>query len=240
MALPTIATPIYTLEIPSTKQQFKFRPFTVRDEKALLIAQESGDVGVMLDTVKEVISSCGKTPLEVDKLASFDIEYIFLQIRAKSIGEVVELLFQCDDDHGEDNDKAVARVTVNLETVKVEFFQGNDNKINLFEDVGIMMKYPSFATLKKIETLAAGDLDTEFEIVLDCIDFIYDSNEVHPAKEQKREEILKFLEDLTTEQFDKIRQYFNSLPKLRAYVNYNCPLCQKEHKKYMEGLASFF
>lgn len=240
MALPTIATPIYTIEIPSTKQQFKFRPFTVRDEKALLIAQESSDVGVMLDTVKEVIASCAKTPIEVEKLASFDIEYIFLQIRAKSIGEVVELLFECDEDHGADNDKAIARVPLNLESVKVEFFQGNDNKIGLFDDVGIVMKYPSFATLKKIETLEPGDIDTEFEVVLDCIDFIYDNNEVHPAREQKREELMKFLEELTTEQFDKIRQYFNTLPKLRAYIDYTCPLCQKQHKKYMEGLASFF
>jgi len=241
MGLPMNATPVFTLEIPSTKKQFKYRPFVVRDEKALLIAQQADDINVMLDTVKEVIKSCAKSEIDVDKLASFDIEYIFLQMRAQSIGEIVELVFACDVDHGDDNSKATVTKQLNLFDAKVEFFDNHESKIKLFGDVGIAMKYPNIETLKKLESdIGMEEVDQAIDIIVDCIDYIYDSEEVHPAKDQKRDALVNFLNDLTSEQFNKIRQFFQTMPQLRVYVDYTCPVCNLEHKKYMEGLASFF
>lgn len=241
MALPTIATPIYTIEIPSTKKPFKFRPFLVRDEKALLVAQESEDVGVMLDTVKEVIKSCAKSDIDVDALPSVDIEYIFLQIRAKSIGEMVQLLFACDMPHTpEEAAKAQVLVDINIEDIKVETFDEHNPKIVLFNDIGVMMKEPTFKTLKKIETSDPDDADAMFDVIIDCIDYVYDAEGVYPAKDQKREELVKFLEDLTTPQLEKLEKFLQTLPQIRAYINYTCPVCGTPHNKYLEGLASFF
>lgn len=240
MALPSNTTPIYTTKIPSTKKEFKYRPFFVREEKALMIAQQSEDTGIMLDTIKEVIKACAKTPIEIDKLASFDIEYLFLQLRASSVGEMIELIFACDNDHGEDNDKALSRVAVNLQEVEVKFSEGHTAKIPLFGDCGVMMKYPSVDTLKKIEKADVNDTDAMFDIVCDCIDFIYDADQIFSAKDQKKEELLEFLNNLTSQQFAKVQEFFQTMPQLRVDVNYTCPVCGLVHNKYMEGLASFF
>lgn len=242
MALPMNATPVYTLTIPSTKKEFKYRPFLVKDEKALMIAQQSEDPTVMLDTVKEVIKACTnpKTPTNVEKLASFDVEYIFLQMRAKSVGEFVDLVFQCDTDHGEQNDKARATVRIDLTQVGVEFPGGTTNKIPLFGNVGVVMKYPNIETLKKLEQSNEEDIDQIFDIVIDCIDYIYDSDEVFVAKDQSKSEMVEFLNNLTSEQFERIQQFFQTMPSLKTWVDYECPVCGKKHHKYMEGLQSFF
>jgi hypothetical protein len=239
MALPMNATPVYTLTVPSTQKQFKYRPFLVKDEKALLIAQQSEEHVVMLDTVKSVIAACAKSDIDVDKLASFDIEYIFLQMRAMSVGEAVDLIFQCDVDHGVDNERAQSAVRVNLLEVKVENFEGHTNKISLFDDVGIMLKYPTINTLKRLEETNSNDVDQVFDVIVDCIDYIYNTDEVFPAKDQTRQELIEFLNNLTSDQFEKLQQFFYTMPQLRAYVKYTCPVCNKDHNKYMEGLASF-
>lgn len=240
MSLPMNTTPVYTLTIPSTKKELKYRPFLVRDQKALLIAQQSEDVGIMLDTVKEVIRACAKSPIDVDKLASFDIEYIFLQMRAASVGEYVELIFACDTDHGVDNEKARATLQVDLRKAKVAFPENHKNKIELFEGVGAVMKYPTLDTLKKLETLDESNIDQLFGIVADCIDYIYTAEEVFASKDQSAEEMLEFLNNLTPDQFERLQDFFKTMPALRIDVEYTCPVCQKHHKKYMEGLQSFF
>lgn len=237
MALPTNVAPTYTLTIPSTKKQVKYRPFVVRDEKALLIAQQSEDVGVMLDTVKAVIKSCVVDTIDVDVLASFDVEYIFTQLRAVSVGEVVELIFQCDDCTDE---KARALVNVDLRKLQVNIPEGHTNKIQLFDDVGVVLKYPTVETIKKLETDDGTDIDIIFDIVIDCIDYIYTSDEIFYAKEQTKEELTDFINNLSPDQFEKIQTFFKTMPTLRQDITYTCPVCNKVHNKYMEGLSSFF
>ena len=183
MSLPRNNVPIYTLQIPSSKKEFKYRPFLVMDQKALLIAQQSEENVIMLDTIKEVIKACAKSNVDVDQLASFDIEYIFLQMRAASVGEFVELVFACEDDHGTDQDKAKQTLQVDVREAKIEETPGHTNKIPLFNDVGVVMKYPSANTLKKLDQLDGNDFDQIFEIIIDCIDYIYDSEEVYTAKD---------------------------------------------------------
>lgn len=237
MKLPMNATPVYTLTIPSTGKEFKYRPFLVRDEKSLLIAQQSEDPVVMLDTLKDVLKACAKSPIDVDALASFDIEYIFTQLRSVSVGELVDLVFRCDTCETPD---AVAKVTVNLKEIKVETPEGHTNKFKLFDDVGIVMKYPTVETLRKIEEMGDDELEAVFDVTIDCINYIYNAEEVFPAHEQTKEELREFLDNLTSDQFEDIQVFFRSLPRVRSYIKYTCPVCQKEHNKFMEGISSFF
>ena len=177
MALPVQNTPTYTLEIPSSKEKLKFRPFLVKEQKALLLAQQSEDLHVMVGTLKSVIKSCAQTKLDIDKLAVFDLEYVFSQIRAKSVGENAELFFYCDTC---DDDKAKVKINIDITKLKVEYFDGHTNKIPLFDDVGIVMKYPNINVISNIEKI--GNLDSEvdlvFDIITECIDYIYDTNEL--------------------------------------------------------------
>ena len=238
--LPINAATIYTLQIPSSKKEFKYRQFFVREEKSLLIAQQSENPIVMLDTIKNVIKSCANSDIDIDKLASFDIEYIFLQMRAVSVGEFVDLIFSCDEDHGVDNEKAKVKLTLDIRDAKVVTNDSHISKIPLFRDVGVVLKYPTITTMKKFEESTGEDIDQIFEIVTDCIDYIYDANEVYPAKDQTPAEIEEFLNNLTSDQFEKIHSFFTTLPALRLPVKYTCPICKKEYDRYLEGLSSFF
>ena len=240
MALPMMSAPTYTMVVPSSGVSVKFRPFLVKEEKALLIAQQSEDIGVMIQTLKGIINTCVLDKLDVDKLATFDLEYMFTQIRAKSVGEIIELIFPCDIDHGEDNEKARVKVSIDLTTLIVEKDPNHNNKINLFGDVGVVMKYPTMDVMKRLENLDANDLDKVFGVVADSIDYIYQGEEIFYGKEQKHEELLQFLNNLTSEQFVKVQQFFATMPRIKKEIEYTCPVCQKHHRKMLEGMQSFF
>jgi len=238
MALPVQNVPVYTVNIPSSKDEFKFRPFLVKEQKALLLAQQSEDPVVMVDTLKAVINSCAKTKIDVEKLAIFDLEYIFSQIRAKSVGESVELFFFCDTCEDE---KAKVKISIDLTKLKVEFDPNHQAKIHLFGDVGIVMRYPTINVVKSLERYGEQkDVDLVFDIIAECVDYIYDGEEVYYAKEQTKEELGDFINNLTAEQFTKVEEFFDTLPKLQQRVSYKCPVCQKEHNKVLEGLNNFF
>ena len=240
MALPMMSAPTYTMVVPSSGVSVKFRPFLVKEEKALLIAQQSEDIGVMIQTLKGIINTCVLDTLDIDKLATFDLEYMFTQIRAKSVGEIIELIFPCDIDHGEDNEKARVKVSIDLTTLIVEKDPNHNNKINLFGDVGVVMKYPTMDVMKRLENLDTNDLDKVFSVVADSIDYIYQGEEIFYGKEQKHEELLQFLNNLTSEQFVKVQQFFATMPRIKKEIEYTCPVCQKHHRKMLEGMQSFF
>jgi hypothetical protein len=239
MALPLQSTPTYTLTIPSTGKTVRFRPFLIKEEKSLLIAQQSEDLMIMIDTLKNVIKDCVLDKLDVDKLATFDIEYIFTQIRAKSVGETVDLIVQCDEDHGEQNEKARVKLVIDLSTIEVEKDPKHTNKIDLFGDVGMVLRYPNIEIMKRMES-ADDNLESIFQIVADSVDYIFQGEELFYAKETPREEIMQFLENLTSDQFAKVNEFFTTMPRIKKDVEYKCPLCGKEHKKTLEGLQSFF
>lgn len=239
MALPKQQAPVYTLEIPSTKDSLKYRPFLVKEQKALLLAQQSEDPIVMVDTLKQVIKSCAHSPIDIEKLAVFDLEYIFSQIRGKSVGEIVDLFFYCDTC---DDEKAKVRISIDISKLQVESFPGHISKISLFGDVGVSMRYPNINVIKKIEKLGdtSSEIDLVFDIITECIDYIYDTSEVYYAKEQTKEELSDFVNNLTSEQFEKIENFFETMPKLQQKVSYRCPVCSKQHNKTLEGLNNFF
>lgn len=240
MALPMSNTPIYTLIVPSTGKELKYRPFLVKEEKALLIAQQSEELQVMIDSLKDVIKSCAKSDINVDTLATFDLEYIFTQIRAKSVGEQVELIFACDEDHGDQNDKAKVKVSIDLSKIEITKPENHTNKIELFDDVGITMKYPTVDVIKGLQSVDDNNIDEVFKLVSSCIETVYNTEEVFHIKEQTQEEVVEFLNNLTSEQFAKVQEFFQTMPKMTYKVEYDCPVCQKKNKQVLEGLQSFF
>lgn len=236
MALPVINAPTYQFTVPSTKQVVKFRPFLVREEKSLLIAQQSEDEAVMLNTLKDVIKSCTFGALDVEKLALFDIEFIFTQLRAKSVGEISELIFSCN----ECNDpKAKTKVQVNLTELEVTFNKEHSPDILLYGDVGMKMKYPSLSLINKING-AAGDMGAIFDVIIECIDFIYDDNGVYPAAEQSKAELEQFINGLTQEQFKKVQLFFETMPRLEKTLKFDCPVCAHHHEYTIRGIDGFF
>lgn len=237
MALPMNSTPVYTLTVPSSGKKLKFRPFLIKEEKTLLIAQQSEDASVMVESLKEVIQSCIKDDVDVNELATFDLEYIFTQIRAKSVGEIVDLMLSCDTCVDE---KAVTKVSIDLTKIQVDKNPEHKAKIHLYQDVGIVMKYPTLDILKQMESINGNDLDEVFNIVVDCIDYIYNEEEVFHAKEQTKQELLDFLNNLSSDQFAEVQKFFETMPRLKQAIDYTCPVCNKEHNKVLEGLNSFF
>lgn len=240
MALPMMNAPTYTMVVPSSGVTVKFRPFLVKEEKSLLIAQQSEDVKVMVETLKNIIKSCVLDKLDADKLATFDLEYMFTQIRAKSVGEIVELIFPCDEDHGEENEKARTKVSIDLTSLTVEKKPEHTSKIELFGDVGVTMKYPTIDVMKRLEGLDTDDFDKIFSVIAESIDYIYQGDEIYYAKEQKHDELVQFLNNLTSEQFIKVQNFFATMPRIKKEIEYTCPVCGKHHKKSLEGLQSFF
>jgi len=237
MSLPMGTTPTYTLTIPSTKKEVKYRPFLVREEKALLIAQQSEDPMIMVNTLKDVVKSCLVGDFDADALATFDLEYIFTQLRAKSVGENIDLIFPCDICTDE---KAKIKISFDITKLQVETPSDHTNKAHLFGEVGVVMKYPTMQILRKLQNLNTENLDELFKIVAECIDYIYQGNELFYGKEHSQEELLTFINNLTSEQFAKVQKFFETMPRLRKEVSYNCPVCNKHHTKVLEGLQSFF
>jgi len=239
MALPIQNATLYTATIPSTKQEIKFRAFLVKEEKALLIAQQSEDQTVMMDTLKQIIKSCVKTELNMDTLALFDIEYLFCQLRAKSVGEIVDIVVACDVCPDEET-KARVKLSFDLSKLQVNFPAEHTKKIPLFDDVGVVMKYPSLSMIKDLEGMDQADAESVFKVVTTSIELIYDGDELHYAKDQTEQELQEFLENLNQDQFKKIQQFFETMPKLSKEVQYDCPVCKHHHEKVIEGLNSFF
>ena len=237
MPLPIASTPKYKLTIPSTSKMVTYRPFLVKEEKALLIAQQSEDPDTMISTLKSVIESCIQDEIKVNDLAMFDIEYIFTQLRSKSVGESVNIILKCDDC---ESDKATVSYEIDLTKLKVNIPEGHNKTIPLFNDVGVVMKYPSLELLKKIENLDGKNAEAVFNIISMCIDSIYDSDQMYAAKDHRPEEIKQFIDNLTQDQFLKLQKFFETMPKLEETIRYKCPVCTKEHVKVIRGLDSFF
>ena len=241
MALPMNSTPVYELVVPSTGQKVKYRPFLIKEEKTLLIAQQSEDPVVMINSLKQVIESClavkGNEEVDVDQFATFDLEYIFCQLRAKSVGESIDLMLKCDTCTDE---KAVAKVVIDLTQLEVIKPADHEKNIKLYDDVGVALKYPTIEVIQKLEKLTENNIDQIFDVVVECIDYVYTTDEVFHAKDQTKQELLDFVNNLSSEQFAKIQKFFETMPKMSKPVNYNCPVCGKKHDKVLEGLNSFF
>jgi Zn finger protein HypA/HybF involved in hydrogenase expression len=237
MALPLSKTPVYNLTIPSSGEKVKFRPFLVKDEKALLLAQQSEDPVVMINTLKEVIKSCLDDKVDVKKLATFDVEYIFTQLRAKSVGEISELVFKCG--HCDSEDGRV-KLKIDLTELKVDKPENHKDIIPLFDSVGIKMKYPDMDLIKKLEGVNTESMDQIMDVVIECIEYIYDEEQMYHTEEQTKAEMVQFLENLTSDQFAKIQKFFETMPKVKHEIDFECPACKSHNHTVLEGINNFF
>ena len=236
MALPKVGYPTYELELPSTGKTVKYRPFLVKEEKVLLLALESEDEKQVINAVKDLIKNCVLSRLKIDTLPSFDLEYIFLKIRAASIGEMITLTVTCLDDN-----ETQVEAQININEVEVTKPEGHDKKIMFEGDMGIVMQYPSMKQFVDREFLNK-DLKTEevYSFIADSIDQIFDGEEVYDSSTTTKKEFRTFVDSLTTTQFGKIQQFYETCPKLSHTFKVTNPNTGKESEYTVEGLQSFF
>jgi hypothetical protein len=238
MPLPKVSTPTYELELPSTGQTIEYRPFLVREEKLLVLSLESEDMKEITKAIKTVIKSCIKTKnVKVESLPTFDIEFLFLNIRGKSVGEQVEVKITAPDD-GE----TPVDVTINIDDIKVKKNDKHTNKIKIDDDLIMEMKYPSLDQFIKsnFDFSEGNNIDQSFDMIADCVDKIYNQEEVWSTADVTKKEVVDFLEQLNTMQFKEIEQFFDTMPRLSHEVKIKNPKTKVESTVVLEGLASFF
>ena len=236
MALPKIGYPTYSITVPSTGKSIKIRPFTVKEEKVLLLASDEGDVEGIKDAVTTLLENCIVTRVvKVVDLASFDLEYIYLKIRSVSVGNTVEFVVTCRDDN-----ETTANVVIDLGDVEVQFPDGHDKKIMLDDETGIIMKYPGFDTFINVSILRNINNDEAMDIIADSIDQIFQGEDVYDKSTTTKKEFKEFVDNLTREQFEKFTAFFETSPKLSHTFEVENPKTGVVSEYVIEGLANFF
>ena len=239
MPLPKINTPTYELTLPSNKKKIKYRPFLVREEKILILALESGDAKQISSSIVEIMADCIETKtVDITKLPSFDIEYLFLNIRAKSVGETVDVVITCPDDK-----KTTVDTSINIDDIKVKKTPGHKNIIKLDDKYSMKLKYPSMQQFidANFDTDEEGSqVAQSIDMLSTCIDMIYDDEESWDAADSSPDELNSFIEQLNTKQFKEVESFFETMPKLEHIVEVTNPKTGKTSKVKLEGLASFF
>jgi len=236
MALPKIETPTYELTLPSQEIKVKYRPFLVKEEKILLMAMESQKADEIFQATKQIVASCTFNSLKVEDLPTFDLEYIFLQIRAKSVGEITKFKVLCPDDK-----KTYADVEVDLTKVNVEVDDKHTNKLVVDEkrNLGVVLKYPTMNVLKS-GTMENPTTEQIFDVLTECVDHIYEGDKIYPAKDSTQQEIKEFFEDLSQDSFVKIKSFFDTMPRLRHEIEVTNPVTNVKSKVVLSGLNDFF
>ena len=238
MPLPKIATPTYELELPSTGQSIKYRPFLVKEEKVLVIALESEDTKQITNAIKAVLKNCVLTKgVKVETLPTFDIEFLFLNIRGKSVGEEIEVNIVCPDD-----EQTNVPVSIDLDSIQVQRSDDHTNQIKLDDDLMMEMKYPSLEQFIKnnFDFDEKNQMDQSFDLIATCIDKIYNEDEVWATADCTKKEVKEFLESMNSSQFKEIEKFFESMPKLKHTIEVTNPNTKVTSEVVLEGLASFF
>ena len=237
MALPKIEVPTYELTLPSEDKKIKYRPFLVREEKILYIAMETGQNKEMINALKDVVGACTFDVLNVDRLPIFDVEYLFLQIRAKSVSEVTKFRAICPDDG-----KTYVETEVDLTKVEVQVDDEHTNRIMLESErnLGIVLKYPTLKNYDVGRGLDNIEIDKVFNILIDCIDHIFEGDKIYPAKDTSKQELKEFIEGLPQDAFTKIKSFFDTMPKLKHEVEVTNPNTNVTSKIVLTGIADFF
>ena len=236
MALPVINVPTYELTIPSSKEKLSFRPFLVKEEKILLLALEDGTTGALNQSLKQIVNNCTFEKLEVNKMATFDLEFIFLRIRAKSVGETSTINILAEDD-GE----TYVAVDVPLEEIEVDFPKDHSNDIKLTDSIGVTFNYPTYETLDKMDNLdEESGIERVFALMASCVNQIYEGETIHERVDFSDKELEDFLNSLSPAQFADVQKFFDTMPKLTYEAKFKNPKTKKNNKVTLEGLQSFF
>jgi hypothetical protein len=245
MALPKIDVPTYETKLISNGKTVKYRPFLVKEQKLFLMAAQSTDEKETVDVVKQVLNNCILSDIDVDDLPTFDLEHLFMQLRARSVGEVVNLKYNCNNTVKDDKDEekvcgSLVKFDLNILDIKPIVDEKHSNKIEISDKLGIMMKYPTLSLIKDAGNLANEDVDTVLNVIVSCIDYIYDADQMYYAKDSTKEELLEFIENLQQEDMEKIQLFFNTMPKIAKELDFKCKKCGYEETITVQGIQNFF
>ena len=245
MALPKIDVPTYETTLISSGKKVKYRPFLVKEQKLFLMASQSTDEKETVDVVKQVLNNCILSDIDVDDLPTFDLEHLFMQLRARSVGEVVNLKYNCNntvkDDKGEDKVcGGLVKFDLNLLEIEPTRNEEHNNKIEITDKLGIVMKYPTLGMVKNFDNLQSESIDTIMEVIVSCIDFIYDADQMYYAKDSTKEELMEFVDNLQQDDLEKIQKFFTTMPKISKPLDFKCGKCGYEEKIVVEGIQNFF
>ena len=233
MALPKLKTPVYTLDLPSTGEKVKYRPFLVKEQKILMMAQESENETEIFDAVTTLVNSCTFDKIDGKNSPLFDIEYIFLKIRSKSVGETTTINVLCPDDN-----ETYAPVSIKFDDVYVQMIDDHSNIIEITDDIKMVMKYPQLSDIKSMSSVK-NEQSQVFDILKKCIWEVHHGDVIHNRVDVTDSDIEEFIDNFTTEQFEKVTQFFNTMPKVRHVVEVTNPNTKVTSEVLLEGLQSF-
>lgn len=241
--LPKLDVPMYEVKLISTGKTVRIRPFLVKEQKLFLMASESEDPKETINVIKQVLKNCVLDELDIDNLPTFDLEYLFFHLRARSVGEVVELKYKCNNtvknEKGEDAKcKGVVEFDVNLLDIEPTKNPEHSQKIKLTEKLGMALKYPTFEMVEKYEDMDENQM--MMEVLVDCIDYIYDDEQIYYAKDNTKEELQEFVDSLQQKDLENIKKFFDTMPELKKDLHFKCPMCQYEEDISIKGMQNFF
>lgn len=240
MALPRIDTPIFQIKLPLSAKEIKFRPFLVKEQKNLLMALEADDKETIERNIKQILHNCTLTEnIDIDRLPVVDVEYYFINLRSKSVGEVVENTYICNNETEGGACGNKMKVEIDLNTISVENFNPDDSIIQLTESISMKLKYPEFSVVERVSE-SSNSVETAFKIIVDSIEYIFDGDQYYYASETSPQELMDFVESLNQEQFSRLEQFFDKIPKIKKDVEIKCSKCGFDHSITVEGLENFF
>lgn len=234
MPLPILEIPKYSITIPSTGKTVEYRPFLVKEEKILLIAQESGETSQMISAMKDIVRSCTFEKVNPNDLTTFDLEYIFLKLRSKSVGEVANILVKCKKcDHKNP-------ITINIDDISVSVPKNVEKTIMLTPKVGVNMRYIKTKDISKLSNVSKGEGDLITDIIISSIESIFDESKIYPTDDTPKEELITFINSLNHEQLGKLQNFIENSPKLEKTIHFNCISCKESNEITLSGIHSFF
>ena len=241
--LPKLDVPIYEIKLISTGKTIRFRPFLVKEQKLFLMASESTDAKETINTIRQVLKNCILDEVDVASLPTFDLEFLFMNLRARSVEEVVDLKYKCNnivkDEEGKDSTcTGSVEFKLNLLEIEPNKNPNHTNKIQLTDNLGIALKYPSFDMIQKYENKSENEVMSG--VLVDCIDYIYDKDQIYYAKDSSKEELNDFVDNLQQKDLEKIKVFFDTMPEIKKDVHFKCPKCGYEEDIAIKGLQNFF
>lgn len=259
MSLPKLSTPTYQVKLPTSGKTYKFRPFLAREQKLLLMALESKDKEQMKQAMRDIINVCFFEKVNVDSLASFELEYLFVKLRAKSVGETADLAFKCEQivkkpilnedmtptgETKEEECGGIIEVSVNLDDIELDMSRSKSNRIVIGEsetgEIGIVMQYPTYEIAERYDGVSEQNVERLMNFIVDCVESVYEGETVYTSKDMDKQELVEFVESIPLDKFQELMEYLSSLPVLSKQIDLTCPKC-KYHTKYtVEGLDGFF
>jgi len=241
--LPKLDVPTYEVNLISTGKPIRFRPFLVKEQKLFLMASESDDPKETVQVIRQVLKNCIIDEIDVDSLPTFDLEWLFINLRARSVEEIVNLRYKCNNNVKDEEGKDVkcsgyVEFDVNLLDIEPSKNPEHTNKIQITENLGVVLKYPTFEMVQKYEGLKENDLMTN--VLVDCIDYIYDKEQMYYAKDSTRDELIEFVDSLQQKDLEKIKLFFDTIPEVKKDVTFDCPKCKYKEEIAIKGIQNFF